>query len=549
MEVTLDRPGVVYYVAAPAGDLATVDEKEVFTAPTIPTAIKIGSGDTARLIEINARNDGRYDNENYKSNNTYIPEKGSDRLDGDLKDFIHFVSGGDSDEAKKYSEPTFDQIFAGSNTYGYDPVNIKWGSVTYTSSLVKPEITGLHPDTWYYIYIVLQSDGGTLGEVVQIYRVKTTVAQPPTITVSHSGSTGVSMTVNDPEVNNTLYDNPMLYYALARKDDLPEWFSDYYAWNADHKVSADDTTKWPMRAEDYDKLDATSPIKTSNDVKTVLDAIISKTTTNGKSYFDQFASNELKYQVMQYITISTSDDAYGNSTAYYPPVNANQKTQECEGDLKEGGEYVMLVCARHYDSDANDGTQYGFAATQGLFKPDNVPPEFTGNTGKVRASFTGVFPTAEEDAPDYSKSPNWPSWPGMERYYFDGIITLEFSKPIYTYRNGSLKQIVGGNQEDKSTVGILRLVNSAEKFTRATMSADGTSFTLTYSRMQDGQGLSLTGLYNASGTPAAIDPNRTPPIFKTLRITLNTYLTTQDYYPDQKIEAPVKIPGFEISWG
>ena len=475
-----------------------------------------------------------------------------------------------------YSTPSYDEIFDGVNAYADYEQYIKAGSYPYTAT-VKQTITvdHLQPNTWYYVYVVLRSDSGTFDDVVQVYRVKTTKVTPPSITVSHSSSdstststsTSVSMKVYDTTKSNTLYDNAMLYYALARKDDLPSWFSAKFEYteedeadsgNGETPENPDDEAEEPSESPDPEPSESPDPDPSespdpepsesadptpsetpgstgnSNDM-TVLEAMITKYGGTGLSYFDKFATPALKNRVMNYITISTSDDAYGNSTTYYDPLNENEKTQDCDDDMEMGGEYVMLVCARHYYSDVNSGTEYGFAATQGLYLRDADPPQFIGPKGLVEANITGVWNGTSD-----MSGQMWGSMPNVRYFTFDGTVTITFDKAIYTYDNGVLKQLVGTVTDDKTQLSILERVNSSGAFRRVSASSDNTSFTFTFRKLGNNQGITLPNLYNSSSVKSPY----------TLTVLFKPATKLGDSYkdPDGETFIDMVTPCFEVKW-
>ena len=576
--VALDRPGNVYYVVAPADG-------------TIPTSMPLGNG----TVPITSKNDGsaEEDPENVTAegdqpsvdNKTYIPKNGADitavyDTDSDgtkhtNAERIHFADYGNrSVNDRKYTSPAFGSIFSGDYN---DPEGIiKKGSVTYTTSARIERITGLQPETWYYVYMVLRSDSNKLDEVVQIYRVKTTEAQPPTFSISHNTTTA-SIEVWDPEATSSddrLYDNPDLYYAIVRKNDLPEWFSWQYQWT-DKPSDKDETEKGggPYKTEAEVKA-----LTGAVNVMTVLDAMISTVQTeNGKTYFDLYAhqfdnpenassENSLKYEVMSYITRANANDKYGGSMAPYElkSVNKHDYVYDKHEDMKPGGEYVMLVCARHHDKPADELSAYGFGATQGLFLPDNVPPELISDQGIVEVRFTAIYaptdPGKKSNMVNWTSS-NWRQYSRVDECIFSGTITIEFDKEIYISQGGALKQVVGTVTKQNEQVSLLSLINGASSgssttpsegsstttssgFTAVSASANNRRFTLTFTDLTHGEGFTLAGLSNASGTSNG----------KTLSVRFDAMITQADVNAAEGDDSSTSAanllhrPAFRVAW-
>ena len=551
MQVALDREGTVYYVAAPADG-------------TVPTSIRVGEG----TVAITSKNDGSAAEpgsgvtaegaQPSSTNKTYIPKSGSDIENHKYE--IQFYKYDEnkkvrSDEERKYYSPAFGPIFAGSYS---DPEGIiKKGSIKYTTYARTERISGLKPDTWYYVYMVLQSDSNKLDEVVQIYRVKTSQAEPPTIAVSHSGTTAF-MEVRDPEsTTNELYDNPDLYYAIVRRDDMPEWFSYKYEWTSTPTGTAGKAYKPSSDGKTYKADDGTVA---PSGAMTVLEAMISPAMgANGKTYFDVYAgdfnspvsSGNLKYEVMSYITRANKSDGYAATIKPYGPFNKNEMDYVYDSDdMQMGGEYVILVCARHHDKPANQESAYGFSASQGLFMPDTEPPEFTGQTGYVEVRFTHVY---DRSGKNDLISTAWEFNDDVPYYTYSGSLTLRFDKPIYVSRGGAYKKVV--NKPLDSTayplasdeISILSVIN-ASGFKIASGyegKGDSMTFTLSFSTIGNGAGFTMTDLCNSSGVSKA--PGATSA--KKLVVYFNTRLTTKDIYPDEAVTDKVThIPAFKITW-
>lgn len=549
MRLVLEREATVYYVVAPMNRDGEKDNA------IINTYIEEQSGRTTLTTDNDGSqysgsvdDKGAWLRDNYAyyepptgenrvlkyKTKTYIPLNGTER--NDYKDYIYFMtgetvpsigSGGSSGAPGKYKGFTNIDIFNGESRYANDE-EVRAGKLTYTGSIVTKNIEGLSADTWYYVYMVVQggTDGlGTLDEIVQIYRVKTKEASPPAIRISHSTTaaaeayeTWVSMDIYDAEsTDNTLYNNPEVYYAMVRKDDMPQLLSE--------------------------------PFPDGPKEMTVLEALINKVGLTNKSVFDVYASDELREQLVGYITMATTYDQVNSSTKLFGPFNENQLSQNCTPNLSQEGEYILLACARHEEKDVADYTAYGFAATQGLYKPDPVPPEFKSFNGNplggeaeiwVDAVTAGGFTEIVTVEGGYNwANERWNTYPEkMNSYLFTGTLTLTFDKKIYVYDNDALKQVVNklpwtwsgkpdtdarkANYADPDTEkSILEVIGSSTAFTVDKVGqGNGTTFYLKFTGQRN-ISLTMQNLYNGGGV---VKSN------KMLSITFNKTITLGQYW-------------------
>ena len=190
MELALQRPGKVYWVAAPEG--------------VVTTAIN-------ESTPVNHTNDG---SNGAPTGKTYVPTDGLDREKN--ANFIHYMTGGTDANNKpipaEYFTPHYTDIYNGAEKFAMNP-DIKTGIKELGIASEKVEITGLKPKQWYYIYIVRQG-GGDPNNIVEIYRVETTEVDVPWVTVGTTSTTTVVMHPSeDCELN----------YALVALNSLPEF--------------------------------------------------------------------------------------------------------------------------------------------------------------------------------------------------------------------------------------------------------------------------------------------------------------------------------------
>ena len=549
----LNREGTVYFVVAPADG-------------TVPT--------TFDGIEINYEKDGRkLDNNTYadlgakgnaikagiasKDIDQYIPLSGAERdAFGPTKDDDGKVTVEGIVDFSKVTAPMVRQIFSGA----FKGNLVRTGSIKYEGTREPIRIAeNLAPGTWYYVYLVLQSSSGNLDTEVHIYRVQTQDVEPPVITISHydeavkdTGSNtetthvGVSMTITE-STSDTKYDSPVLNYALLRKDNLPALLTGPF------EARANDF-ELPSGYDSYDKDDGQDD--SSKKIMTVLDAMLTR--SGRQTYFDLYATDDLKTDVMQYITQATGADKWGVWIKYYDQVGADKLTetnpwkQDCTDQLTTAGEYILLACARNHYKDGAKGENFGFAAVQGLYKPDDVPPKLNvpavneDGTGSITANITGNWgATGSTWTRGMPKEMGTEAVPAL-RWDYSGSIAIAFDKPIYVYDGGVLKQVVAKNIDDvdDGEISILKVIGGTVSFTDVEGNGDNTVFTLTFNRIRTGQYFTLSRPFNSSGSDTGRSPN-------TLVVTFGTRLDDGGFYEtaDGKVTDFRQVEAyFNVTW-
>ena len=504
MEAGLQRPGRIYWVAAPVG--------------TIVTSVKDGT-------PVNSSNDGTKDDTvtppitppTTYPDKTYVPISGDDREN--KKGDIHFMTGSNGGPAE-YSAPYYRDIINGKKVYENNQY-VKTGVLELGGAVEYESITGLIPETWYYIYIVREG-GGEPNNIVEIYRVKTKKVQAPTVDMRPSGTTGVTMTPSDT--------SSILYYALVEWNSLPTWFLEEYEWK-----------------EGGGKYQPQNPPATKGpEVMTVLEAMITRTRDgSGKTYFDVYGAEpniNLKDRVMDYITSPTNDQV-----GYIPIVRENTeddtKTREFSAEemKSQTSEYVVLACARNlYGADV--GSSYGFAASRGLYRPDPEPPEFNGRMPLTECSISGVKDSVGTAKPDWRYDKAAPS------YKFTGKVTISFNKLVYyaTTVNGNRVRLQVVNKEDvddeATQISILDVITGTGKSKFSIASGDEKdgptdSFTLTFTDLEYGEAIQMQSIGNSN--------NQSETSRKTLRMSFDSTLTNADW---GGLLDNMLVPGFRVTW-
>lgn len=426
MKVGLQRPGRVYWVAAPVGDIVT--------------AVKAG-------VPVNSFSDGstasgETDYIDPSDNNTYVPLGGSDRDKDSNKKMIHFMTGGTDADGNRvpaeYYAPKYRDIYNGPDVYPQNKYpNIRTGTVEIGGALEEVPITGLNPNTWYYIYIVREG-GGDPNHIVEIYRVKTDVAQPPIITME-SGSTDATMTTIDRNDKSQRVATT-LNYVLVAWDSLPAFFTEKtYTWGTEKATIIQaliSRTAGPESMTLFDLYVDTAKADDGDGAAAYRDRVMRYVTSNGDGY------NIEQRPIKQW-------------TVNYDPANptyANGAFQNFTADLPENtsSECVVLAVAVGLNA-GTSADNYGFAAARGLYRPDPLPPVFQpettpDNTGVSYLGISGRL-RAYEDEACTKEVTNWPQKPDAEimQYYFSGSVLVRFTKPLYqvtTYNNNRVRRAV-----------------------------------------------------------------------------------------------------------
>ena len=171
MELLLNRPGTVYYVVAPKGDILTTDK----------------------------------DGNNYKDE----PHYSSLPIEGDST--ITMPS---------FNQPQVMDILNPEKSYSKNP-SIKYDNTACQSSVVKLSVEDLSPQTDYIVYFVIQNTAQNYSEV-QCYRFTTTDVGTPYITLNNQS----------PDVQFKTSESSELNYVLVAYNQIPDFLKGKFATEA-----------------------------------------------------------------------------------------------------------------------------------------------------------------------------------------------------------------------------------------------------------------------------------------------------------------------------
>ncbi len=460
MDIQLNRPGTVYYVAAPAGEIS----------------LSYVDGTTTTVI--NKDNDGSQLSPGATPTGlTYIPTDGADR--NTKSQYIYYMQGG-KDGNRTYVNPSYGFITDAKRFYGDNAnVFVPKNPASYTSSTVHEEMTGLKADTWYYIFAVLEG-GGAPDQVVQVYRVKTDEVNKPEINVQGGSETGYITPSEDAEIR----------FVLVELNALPEEiFGRYY-----------------------------KPGTTTVDQTSVIYKMIN-TIGGGKyqSLFDQSGTEVEKKAVHDYIAgilrPSTSvqpvleQNLYGgaifNDVTYNGPIT---KGTEVKLDLStymtaKNAEYVLLVMGRHPSGGEDPAKDFAFGAINSLFTPDKEPPKLDNTVGKTGVYLT-VSRTAIYEMDGVTQLPaNDQTWKDSPNdYLYSGSVTISFDKEIFALINSVRYGIyykaaptTGNNKNLKDLLGGSAVMNGKVDVPTTATGQISFEFTLNFDKIAANESITLFG--------------------------------------------------------
>ena len=171
MELLLNRPGTVYYVVAPKGDILTTDK----------------------------------DGKNYKDEPHYssLPTEGNSTI-----------------PMPSFNQPQVMDILNPEKSYSKNP-SIKYDNTACQSSVVKLSVEDLSPQTDYIVYFVIQNTAQNYSEV-QCYRFTTTDVGTPYITLNNQS----------PDVQFKTSESSELNYVLVAYNQIPDFLKGKFATEA-----------------------------------------------------------------------------------------------------------------------------------------------------------------------------------------------------------------------------------------------------------------------------------------------------------------------------
>ena len=385
MLVSLDRPGTVYYVIAPIG--------------TIPT--------TGRALDINGDPTG----DTLYFSPTIPADATEDQIENILKEGYEKLNtyGRYGDQPFSYpfqiNSPTVLQIVNADFTNS----RIKYGSMSADTAESEHMVENLEANQNYIAYFVIQGTSSQVySEQVYAYRFTTSDVDPAYITLR----------ALNPEVEFTTSQDANLYYVLYAANQLPVELSS-------------NVTLGQHLADEYKGITDTS-VTGKTLLQAIQDTYDSRT---GESYFDHYASGEIKNTIYLAITSQSSSGAMGKGNIQgMLQNNAQERDLSSMMNPDSGTYYICLATAQN-----RLGGEWTFKAVDGVRIPDEDPPVLT----KVTTTFR----------------------PGATDESVSGVVTLQFSEDIYHLASygdpDTLRAIVQSNSPTSVQVSFLSLTTDS----------------------------------------------------------------------------------------
>lgn len=376
MKLMLDRPGTLYYVVAP---------KE-----TVPTTGKDESS----------------------QDTNFSSETGYDKLpiEGEY-------DGTEFKYPRRIDSPARLDIVNASKTYASNP-RIKYGSMPLGPSQVEKVVDELDPKQDYIAYFVLQGMSNQTYSPVYAYRFETSEVDIPYITLE----------APNPEVSFTTSENADLDYALFAPNQLPAVFKEEM------------TKENGNLGDGFEDKNIPASEKDSSKKMSVLEAML-KTyePATGKSYFDYYASNEVKKEVQEIIQRSMTGGGTPVATGALTTKKGQSQLVDFTNAMKSEQNATYFYCLATAQNAL--GSAYSFKAVDNVHIPDREPPylvgishQITKVTGKTNKKYTGIL-RLQFNEPIYY----------MDYRENDTGANKDTLRPVYQIPTGNVKPTEGKN--------------------------------------------------------------------------------------------------------
>ena len=401
---------------------------------TIPT-----TGKDAQDISCNFSSE-----EDYKK----LPEEGK------YKDGTTFVY------EQEIDTPARLDIVNASTTYAANP-RIKYGSTTLGPSEIEELVEGLEPNTKYTVYFVIQGMSNQTYSEVFAFRFVTSDVDIPYITLE----------APNPDVTFTTSENAKLDYALFAPNQLPSVF------------------KEPLEGSNLDdSFNGVGPKDEDGDPMTILDAMLNTYEKDtGMSYFDYYASQEVKNEIQEIIQRRTTGGGSPVATGKLETNKDVSQSVDFTSAMQSEQNATYFYCLATAQNAL--GSAYSFKAVDNVHIPDNEPPYLS-----------IVSWTLDKTA----------CKPGENKY--TGTLTLQFNEPIYYMdylaggTNGDQEtlrpvyQIPYGNEKNTTGIntGYISVIDAAGKPTGFTvknwLQSPTRNFTISFTDIGDGATFTLSSI-------------------------------------------------------
>lgn len=329
LSLLLTRPGTVYYVVAPLGE--------------IPTILEEGN---KNIAEQKKNPDGTTSYPNYEK----LPRGEEDQGIEDV------------------TTPTSDQIVNGATLANGNP-NVKYGTTKVSGSVQYPVVTGLKPKSNYVAYFVTRGESPQSRSKVFCYQFQTGDVTTPIIELTEN-SPSVGFKTNNDETAN-------LNYALFAGNQLPKIFTEQMNTHVD-----------ATKKDDFYR--ALVTLGVANDVEsaktadyTVMDALEQSATDKvSSSLFDQYADENTRTKVRESID-RTSGSGGPVDSGLIENLKGSYQYEDFTSSMnpENASNYYCLAVAQNVL-----GGDYTFKAVYPVFIRKTTPPKMEVTNGKPTVS-------------------------------------------------------------------------------------------------------------------------------------------------------------------
>ncbi len=340
LSLLLTRPGTVYYVVAPLGEIPTILEEN-----------------NENIAEQERDPDGTISYPNYEK----LPR------------------GEEDQNIQDVTTPTSDQIVNGATLANGNP-NVKYGTTKVSGSVQYPVVTGLKPKSNYVAYFVTRGESPQSRSEVFCYQFQTGDVTTPIIELTESNPSVGFKTTNGETAN--------LNYALFADNQLPTIFKEPMVNHVD-----DDDKDAFKRA--LTQLGVTDP---DNQNKYTIIKALEQSSSDGttSSLFDQFAKEKTKIVVRESIS-RTSGSGGPVASGLINNLEQVYQFKDFTTAMNEdtASNYHCLAVAQNVL-----GGEYTFKGVYPIFAPKKTPPQLTvtstftplsGQPGKYEGTVTFRF--------------------------------------------------------------------------------------------------------------------------------------------------------------
>lgn len=357
IRVMTDRPGTVYYVVAPFTDPDLTDNENKAGVPTVPPTPLDGNKKVTYGLD-NNNNVTAYYTAGDKTHP--IPTQGQSEAGT--------RQPGDEFQVR---EPSRTAVALNPN-FGND--RVKTGSLAVSGNGYQIiNVTGLDPDTSYFAYFVLQSQGQPqYSPNPMLYQFWTEAAFRPNLSVrSQTSVVTVTHIDNDKELSAVadyaIYEmTSLMQTILWDKFDSPDVLGNNDT--AFHKVYNKSSS---YRKDNYRVYQA-----------------IQQVMSDGESLFDKYASSDFKRAVANLAGGAPSSIRHSLGSIEVPEGGDRSfDTALGTPPIKAGSNYYILIAGRYKNITATDGNSIAFRGASPLFIADNETPKLDQITGSITITY------------------------------------------------------------------------------------------------------------------------------------------------------------------